>query len=84
MEEELTQHSTPADADCMQAGAVLAPTFAMAEGPEKTKARQDLMKPGGNLHNKLSVVEKLLAMSTSKYYVGDKPGAVSCNCDVGW
>jgi glutathione S-transferase len=44
----------------------------MTDKDEKIAARKVLLAPGGNMHTKLMVVEKLLEASTTKYYLGDQ------------
>ena len=41
---------------------------------EKRRARRQLITPGGQLHAKLTIIERLLCPSTTKYYLGDTPG----------
>jgi glutathione S-transferase len=48
------------------------PTFAMTDKDEKIAARKALLAPGGKMHTKLTVVEKLLEASKTKYYLGDE------------
>jgi hypothetical protein len=50
----------------------LLPTFAIKDLHEKIAARKALIVPGGTMHTKLLVVEKLLKASTTKYYLGDE------------
>jgi glutathione S-transferase len=51
----------------------IAPTFGIQDMQERVAARKSLMEPGGASHSKMLVIEKLLATSKTKYYVGDKP-----------
>lgn len=51
----------------------MAPTFGIAGLEERIARRKELIAPGGALYNKLQIVEKLLAKSSTKYYLGDKP-----------
>ena len=39
-----------------------------------------MLKPDGQLHTKLSVLDCLLRQSTTAYYVTDKPGFVDVQC----
>jgi glutathione S-transferase len=40
---------------------------------EMLAARRALIEAGGAMHTKMMVIEKLLADSKTKYYLGDKP-----------
>jgi glutathione S-transferase len=48
------------------------PTVAITDKDEKIAARKALLAPGGKIHTKMTVVEKLLEASTTKYYLGDE------------
>jgi glutathione S-transferase len=51
----------------------VAPTFGIQDLEERVAARKALIQPGGETHNKMQIIEKLLASSKTKYYVSDKP-----------
>jgi glutathione S-transferase len=48
------------------------PTVAITDEGKKIAASKALRAPGGKMHTKLTVVEKLLEASTTKYYLGDE------------
>lgn len=56
----------------VQVWAPLLQTFAIKDLDEKIAERKALIAPGGTMHSKLMVVEKLLEASTTKYYIGDE------------
>lgn len=57
----------------VQMFATMAPTFGISDLDERTAARKVLAAPGGGLHTKMCVIEKLLERTSSKFYVGDEP-----------
>ena len=47
------------------------PTFKITDVEEKAAARRELMQPGGKMHGFFTAIDKILAQSSSKYYLGD-------------
>lgn len=49
----------------------VAPTFGITDVDERIAARKALLAPGGKLHEKLTIVNKLLGASGGKFCLGD-------------
>lgn len=57
----------------MQLFKALEPTFVMKDQEEATAARKEAMAPGGAAHKILSLIDKRLSESETKYFAGDTP-----------
>ena len=54
--------------------AAVGPSMALADLDERVAARNELMQPGGKVHTRFGVIDKLLAKSSTKFYLGDEIG----------
>jgi glutathione S-transferase len=58
----------------VQVASAMVPTFQLTDLDERAAARKALMQPGGKLHDRYSVIDKLLGVSSSTFYLGDDIG----------
>ena len=62
---------------------VMGPTFDITDIDDRTAARQNMMKPGGKLHKHFEAIDKLLAKSSTQYYLGADMGLADTVVFVG-
>ena len=67
----------------VQLMAVMGPTFGITDIDDRTAARKDMMKAGGKLHKHFEVIDKLLAKSSTQYYLGADMGLADTVVFVG-
>jgi hypothetical protein len=58
----------------MQLWDALAPSFAIEDLDRRIEARKQLLQPGGNVYTRLEVIDDLLSMSSTPYYLSDTIG----------